>query len=72
METRLPIEPVLWAQTAAPGMPAPPLDGEAEADVSIVGAGYCGLTAALHLAEAGLSVVVVEAEEPGLHGRWPA
>ncbi len=68
METRLPIEPVLWAQTAAPGMPAPPLDGEAEADVSIVGAGYCGLTAALHLAEAGLSVVVVEAEEPGFGG----
>ncbi len=68
METRLPIEPVLWAQTAAPGVPVPPLDGEAEADVAIVGAGYCGLTAALHLAEAGRSVVVVEAEEPGFGG----
>ncbi len=68
METRLPIEPVLWAKTAAPGMAVPPLDGETEADVAIVGAGYCGLTAALYLAEAGRSVVVVEAEEPGFGG----
>jgi glycine/D-amino acid oxidase-like deaminating enzyme len=68
METRLPIEPVLWAKTAAPGMPVPPLEGDVEADVAIVGAGYCGLTAALHLAEAGRSVVVVEAEEPGFGG----
>ena len=68
METRLPMEPVLWAQTAAPGMPTPPLDGEAEAEVAVVGAGYCGLTAALHLAEARRSVVVVEAEEPGFGG----
>jgi sarcosine oxidase len=69
METRLPIEPVLWAKTAAPmAPPVPPLDGEIEADVAIVGAGYCGLTAALFLAEVGRSVVVVEAEEPGFGG----
>ena len=68
METRLPLEPVLWAKTAPPATPTPPLDGDAEADVAIVGAGYCGLSAALHLAQAGRSVIVLEAEEPGFGG----
>ena len=68
MKTRLPLDSVLWAKTAPPGLPTPPLDGNADADVAIVGAGYCGLTAALHLAAAGRSVVVVEAEEPGFGG----
>ena len=68
METRLPLEPALWAKTAPPAPPVPPLEGEARAEVAIVGAGYCGLSAALHLAEAGRSVVVVEAEEPGFGG----
>ncbi|MEE8274860.1 MAG: FAD-binding oxidoreductase [Alphaproteobacteria bacterium] len=68
METRLPLEPVLWAKTAPPATPTPPLDGDAEADVAIVGAGYCGLSAALRLAESGRSVIVVEAEEPGFGG----
>lgn len=55
----------LWAKTAC----APPhtvaLSGQEEADVVIVGAGYTGLSAALHLAEAGLSVRVLDAGEPG-------
>lgn len=34
-------------------------------DVAIVGGGYTGLSAALTLAKAGLSVVVIEAEQPG-------
>ena len=59
----------LWS-ALAPGAddradaPAP-LTGEVEADVAIVGAGFLGLSAALHLAEAGIRVVVAEAEEPG-------
>ncbi len=42
-----------------------PLRGEVKADVCVVGAGYTGLSAALHLAEAGLDVVLVEAHRVG-------
>ena len=38
-----------------------PLDGSRRADVCVVGGGYAGLSAALHLAEAGADVVLVEA-----------
>ena len=34
-------------------------------EVLVVGAGYLGLSAALHLAEAGRDVVVLDAEAPG-------
>jgi gamma-glutamylputrescine oxidase len=43
----------------------PTLTGDVTADVAILGAGYTGLSAALELARAGLSVVVVEAETVG-------
>lgn len=36
------------------------LQGEVEADICVVGAGYSGLSAALHLAERGFKVVIVE------------
>jgi glycine/D-amino acid oxidase-like deaminating enzyme len=55
----------LWYATAASGPRCDALEGQARADVAIVGAGILGLSAALHLAEAGASVVVVEAREPG-------
>ena len=42
-----------------------PLRGEVRADVCVVGGGYTGLSAALHLAEAGLDVVLVEAHRVG-------
>jgi glycine/D-amino acid oxidase-like deaminating enzyme len=45
-----------------------PLEGEAAADVAIIGAGYTGLSAALHLAETGVSALVLEAEEIGFGG----
>ena len=41
------------------------LSGDVRADVCVVGAGYTGLSAALHLAQAGRSVVVVEAQRVG-------
>lgn len=41
------------------------LDGDISADVCIVGGGYTGLSAALHLAESGVSVVLLEAHRVG-------
>ncbi|WP_221796379.1 NAD(P)/FAD-dependent oxidoreductase [Oceanobacter mangrovi] len=41
------------------------LQGDVEADVCIVGGGYTGLSAALHLAQQGYSVVLLEAETMG-------
>jgi hypothetical protein len=57
----------LWRATAAPAPATAPLEGDAEADVAIVGAGYTGLSCALALADAGRRVVVLEAQEIG-HG----
>ncbi|HMO07428.1 MAG TPA: FAD-binding oxidoreductase [Paracoccaceae bacterium] len=57
--------PSWYAATAVPHAPLPPLRGEVRADVCIVGAGYTGLSAALHLAQKGLRVVVVEAQRAG-------
>ncbi|WP_371157644.1 NAD(P)/FAD-dependent oxidoreductase [Jannaschia sp. 2305UL9-9] len=45
--------------------PFPPLAGERQADLCIIGAGITGLSAALHAAEAGLSVIVLEAQRVG-------
>lgn len=55
----------VWEKTAAAPGQYPPLSGLHKADVAIVGAGYTGLSAALHLAESGVKVVLLEAREPG-------
>jgi glycine/D-amino acid oxidase-like deaminating enzyme len=55
----------LWAATSSPGVPASPLTRNEKADVVVVGAGYVGLSAAIHLAEAGKHVAVVDTAEPG-------
>ncbi|KUJ78987.1 NAD(P)/FAD-dependent oxidoreductase [Ruegeria profundi] len=53
-----------WDETiASPDWPV--LQGDLNTDVAIVGGGYTGLSAALHLAEAGIRVAVLEAETPG-------
>jgi glycine/D-amino acid oxidase-like deaminating enzyme len=55
----------LWEETAVEAPATPPLEESAKADVIVVGAGYLGLSAALHLAEAGADVVVLDAQAPG-------
>ena len=60
--------PSLWEATAIPAVPTPPLDGSCQADVIIVGAGYTGLSAALHLGEKGVKACVLETHEPGWGG----
>jgi gamma-glutamylputrescine oxidase len=54
-----------YAATRTPLAPFPALQGETRADVCIVGGGYTGLSAALHLAEKGYDVVLLEAHKLG-------
>jgi glycine/D-amino acid oxidase-like deaminating enzyme len=55
----------LWEETAIAAPATPPLDVSRKTDVLVIGAGYLGLSAALHLAEAGTDVIALEAEAPG-------
>jgi sarcosine oxidase len=56
----------LWAASSeVPPFAGRPLDAEIEADIAIVGGGFTGLSAALHAAELGSSVCVLEAETIG-------
>ncbi|MGY2135856.1 NAD(P)/FAD-dependent oxidoreductase [Pseudomonas reactans] len=55
----------LWSATAPSVVLTPVLSESVKVDVAIVGAGYTGLSTALHLAERGVSVCVLEAYEPG-------
>ncbi|QVM99546.1 FAD-binding oxidoreductase [Pseudomonas rhodesiae] len=55
----------LWSATAPSVVPTPALSESVKVDVAIVGAGYTGLSTALHLAERGVSVCVLEVHEPG-------
>lgn len=54
-----------YAATAVPQREHPPLTEAIAADVCVIGAGYTGLSAALHLAEQGFDVVVLEAAKVG-------
>lgn len=60
--------PSLWSAVTPPGPACPPLQGTTETDVVVIGAGFTGLSTALHLRESGTGVVVLEAAEPGWGG----
>src|SRR2546422_3101141 len=49
----------------SPAPATPPLDGNRKADVVVIGAGFTGLSTALHLAAQGANVVVLESHGPG-------
>lgn len=59
-----PVEACFWNETPSAG-PRPALSGDVFADVAVIGGGYTGLSAALHLAEAGRSVLLLEENQPG-------
>lgn len=54
-----------YSATANRRAVCPPLDGDVGCDVCVIGAGYTGLSAAIHLAERGYKVVVLEAARIG-------
>ena len=54
-----------YAASAPHAPPMPRLSGEMRTDVCIIGGGYTGLSAALHLATAGAKVLLLEACEIG-------
>ena len=60
-----PLPRSLYAETATPAIEAPPLYGEKQVPVAIIGGGFTGLSTALHLAEQGIMATVIEANEPG-------
>ncbi|MDA7852404.1 FAD-binding oxidoreductase [Porticoccaceae bacterium] len=61
----MPTVSTYYADSADKQLDYPTLLGDQHADICIIGAGYTGLSSALHLAERGYSVVVIEAETVG-------
>ncbi|MDD8023951.1 MAG: FAD-binding oxidoreductase [Paracoccaceae bacterium] len=55
----------LYTDTSDPTPDRPALRGADQADVCVIGGGYTGLSAALHLAQAGRRVIVLEAHRAG-------
>ncbi len=58
----------LWEQTATAAPHTGKLLGELNVEVAVIGGGFTGMSAALHLAQAGRSVAVLEAVEIGFGG----
>ncbi|MGH1454818.1 MAG: NAD(P)/FAD-dependent oxidoreductase [Paracoccaceae bacterium] len=61
-----PIKTCYWAETVPDWrFDCPPLQGDALADVAVIGGGFTGLSAALHLARAGVDTLLLESQFPG-------
>lgn len=58
----------LWESSAPAGPDTAELTGDISADVVIIGGGYTGCSAALHIAESGRRAVVLEAIDIGFGG----
>lgn len=56
---------ILWFDTAPAGPVVRALDEPLRCDALVIGGGYTGLSTALHLAQAGVDVALLEAEEMG-------
>ncbi|ACP25903.1 oxidoreductase [Sinorhizobium fredii NGR234] len=67
MATERPL-PNLWHATAPAAPETGPLTGDLKSDVAIIGGGFTGLSAALHLAEMGVKATVIEARMIGYGG----
>jgi glycine/D-amino acid oxidase-like deaminating enzyme len=55
----------LYAASAPPAPPTQSLQGNRRVAIAIIGAGFTGLSTALHLAERGIAPLVIEAKEIG-------
>ncbi|HTN62195.1 MAG TPA: FAD-binding oxidoreductase [Devosia sp.] len=58
----------LWEMTSPPAPACPSLETDVDTDVAIIGAGYTGLSAALHLRERNIAATVVEGSAIGFGG----
>jgi glycine/D-amino acid oxidase-like deaminating enzyme len=57
--------PSVWEATAPPPPPLAPLDRDLRVDCAVIGGGYTGLNAALHLSRRGAQTCVLEANDAG-------
>ncbi|HEV2701186.1 MAG TPA: FAD-binding oxidoreductase [Steroidobacteraceae bacterium] len=60
-----PLAPTYYAAASGSAPPRPALTGTQRCDVCVVGGGIAGTSAALHLAERGLAVILLEAQQVG-------